>query len=144
MPVLTRWRPFQELEELRQRLDRALEETRGAGAGGWTLAVDLLERDDKYVLRADVPGLKPEDVKIEVEDDVLTVTAEHEETEEDKQGEFIRRERRYGSFSRTMTLPKGVSADQIEATCTNGVLEVTIPRAKEAETEKVTITPKSG
>jgi HSP20 family protein len=71
MPALARWRPFQELEELRQRLDRVFEETRGGG-DGWTLAIDLQEQDDKYVLRADVPGMKPEDVQVEVEDDVLT------------------------------------------------------------------------
>jgi HSP20 family protein len=143
MPELTRWRPFHELEELWQRLDRALEDTRGGG-DGWTLAIDLQEQDDKYVLRANVPGMKAEDVQIEVEDDVLTVTGKHEETEEEKKGDFVRRERRYGSFTRSMTLPQGVSSDQIEASCKDGVLEVTIPRPKEAERQKVTITPKAG
>jgi HSP20 family protein len=71
------------------------------------------------------------------------VTGKHEETDEDKKGGFVRRERRYGSFSRSMTLPKGVSADQIEASCKDGMLEVTIPRPKEAQRQKVTITPKS-
>jgi HSP20 family protein len=144
MPELARWRPFHELEELWQRLDRALDETRGGGGDGWTLAIDLQEQDDKYVLRADVPGMKAEDVQIEVEDDVLTVTGKHEETEEEKKGDFVRRERRYGSFSRSMTLPKGVSSDQIEASCKDGVLEVMIPRPKEAERQKVTISPKAG
>lgn len=143
MPALARWRPFQELEELRQRLDRAFEETRGGG-DGWTLAIDLQEQDDRYVLRADIPGLKPDDVHIEVEDGVLTVTGTHEQSEEEQKGGFVRRERRFGSFSRSLALPKGVSADQIEASCEDGVLEVTIPRPKEAERQKVTIKPTSG
>ena len=144
MPALTRWRPFQELEELRQRLDRVLEDTRAGSGEGWTLAVDLLSEEDRYVLRADVPGMKPEDVTIEIEDDLLTVSGHHEETEEAKRGEFVRRERRSGSFSRSMTLPKGVRAEDIEATCKDGVLEVSIPKAKQVEREKVTITPKAG
>jgi HSP20 family protein len=103
----------------------------------------LQEQDDKYVLRADVPGLKPEDVQLEVEDDVLTVTGKHEQSEEEKRGGFVRRERRFGSFSRSLTRPKGVSADQIEASCRDGVLKVMIPRPKEAQRQKVTITPKA-
>src|SRR5690554_5071220 len=109
--TMTRWRPFAELEDMRRRMERMFEEIGDGKGRSWTLAIDLVERDDRYVLRADVPGIKPEDVKIEVDDDVLTVSAEHEESEEEKQDSYVRRERRYGSFSRSITLPKGVGAD---------------------------------
>jgi HSP20 family protein len=92
-------------------------------------------------VRADVPGIKPEEVKIEVEDDILTVSGEHEEHKEAKDKHFVRRERRYGSFSRSMALPPGVEAKSIKAKTHDGVVEVTIPLPKEAKKETVTITP---
>ena len=125
--TMTRWRPLAELEDMRRRMERMLEELGDGRSRTWTLAIDLVERDDRYVLRADVPGIKPEDVRIEVDDDVLTVSAEHEESEEERQDSYVRRERRHGSFTRSITLPKGVGADDIEATCKDGVLEVSFP-----------------
>jgi HSP20 family protein len=139
---LTRWHPFAELEDLRGRIDRMFSEMENGDVRKWSMALDVVERDDKYVLRADVPGIKPDEVKIEVEDDLLTVSAEHEDTEEEKKDNYLRRERRYGSFSRSIRLPKGVTADQVEATCKDGIVEVGIPKPKEAERKAVTITPK--
>ena len=141
---LTRWRPFPELEDLRGRIDRMFSEMENGETRKWRMALDVVERDDSYVLRADVPGIKPDEVKIEVEGDVLTVSAEHEESEEETKDNFLRRERRYGSFSRTVTLPKRVTADQIEATVKNGVVEVSVPKPGKEEREAVTITPKEG
>ena len=139
---LTRWRPFAELEDLRGRIDRMFADMENGEARKWNLAIDVVERDDGYVLRADVPGLKPDEVKIEVEGDVLTVSAEHEESEEEKKDNYVRRERRYGSFSRSVTLPKGVTADQVEASCRDGIVEVSFPKPKKEERKAVTITPK--
>jgi HSP20 family protein len=136
------WRPFAEFEDLRRRVDRIFEEMGNGSQHDWNLAIDMIERDDHYVLRASVPGLKLDEVKIEVEDDVLTVSAEHEESEEEKKESYVRRERRYGAFTRSITLPKGVTADQVEATCEDGMLEVTFPQPKEEERKAVTITPK--
>jgi HSP20 family protein len=140
---LTRWRPFAELEDLRSRIDRMFSEMENGETRRWRMALDVIERDDRYVLRADLPGIKPDDVKIEVEDDVLTVSAEHEESEEEKKDNYLRRERRYGSFSRSVTLPKGVTADQVEATCKDGVVEVGFPKPGKEERKAVTITPKA-
>ena len=143
--TLARWRPLVEMEDMRRRMERMFEEVGdGEAARRWNLSIDLIERDDRYVLRADVPGLKPEEIKIEVADDVLTVSASHEESEEEKKVDFVRRERRYGAFSRSIGLPKGVTADDIEATCNDGVLEVTFPKPKEQERKPVTITPRAG
>jgi HSP20 family protein len=141
---LTEWRPFSDFAELRHRLDQAFRDlSEGAQHGGWGPSVDLVKKDGQLVLRADLPGIKPDEVKIDVEGGVLTVSGEHrEETEEEKE-HYMRRERRYGSFSRSMVLPAGVQADDIEAKCEDGVLEVTIPAPKGEEKQKVEVKSKS-
>jgi HSP20 family protein len=94
------------------------------------------------VLSADLPGIKPEEVKIEVEDDILTVSGEHKESKDAKEKNYMRRERRYGSFYRSMTLPAGVDPKKIEAKTHDGIVEVTIPLPKkEAKKATVEITP---
>jgi HSP20 family protein len=103
---LIEWRP---LSELRQRVDQAFRDMTAGGEGGWVPSVDVVRREDAIVVRADIPGIKPEDVKITVEDGVLTVAGEHEEKSEEKKEQYMRRERRYGSFSRSMALPRDVS-----------------------------------
>ena len=113
----------------------------GGHERAWTPAIDVVREDDHLVLRADLPGIKPEEVKLEVEDDILTVSGEHRESTEEKEKNYVRRERRYGSFSRSMTLPQGVDAKEIKATTHDGVVEVTIPLPKEAKKEPVRITP---
>jgi HSP20 family protein len=138
---LSEWRPFSDFAELRHRLDQAFRDISEGAQHGWTPSVDLVRREDALVLRADVPGIKPDEVKIEVEDDVLTISGEHSEEREEKKERYVRRERRYGSFSRSMALPKGVEADDIQATTEDGVLEVTIPMPKE-EKRKVEIKAK--
>jgi HSP20 family protein len=139
--VLTRWDPFAELGELRSGIDRMF--------GGWlegrdrgrTPEIDVVRESGNLIVRADMPGIKPEDVKIEVEDDILTVSGEHEESKEEKDKHYVRRERRYGSFRRSMALPAGVDAASIKAETHDGVVEVTIPLPKEAKKQTITITP---
>jgi HSP20 family protein len=142
--TLTRWEPFAELGELRSRFDRMFDDLTDGRERAWTPAVDVERDNGNIVVRADVPGIKPEEVKIEVEDDILTVSGEHEERTEEKDKHFLRRERRYGSFSRSMALPPGVEAKKIKAKTHNGVVEVTIPLPKEAKKEKVEITATAG
>jgi HSP20 family protein len=139
--TLTRWYPFAELGELRSRFDRMFDEFSYGRERAWTPAIDVVRENGNLVVRADIPGIKPEEVKIEVEDDILTVSGEHEEHKEEKDKNYVRRERRYGSFSRSMTLPPGVEAKSIKAKTHDGVVEVTIPLPKEAKKETVTITP---
>ena len=139
--ALARWDPFTELADLRSRFDRMFGEMTDAGERGWTPAIDVVRGEGNLVLRADIPGIKPEEVKIEIENDVLTVSGAHEERKEEKDKHFVRRERRYGSFSRSMALPAGVEAEQIKAETHDGVLEVTIPLPKEATKQTVEITP---
>ena len=139
--ALTRWDPFAELGELRSRFDRMFDELAGGRERAWTPAIDVIREDGKLVIRADIPGMKPEEVKIEVEDDILTITGEHEERKEEKGKHYVRRERRYGSFSRSMALPAGVDASKIEAKTHDGIVEVTIPLPEEAKKKTVAITP---
>jgi len=140
---LTQRRPFPDFTEMRGRFDQMLRDI-GVGEGlgqAWSPLVDVVRRDEEVVLRADIPGIKPDEVKISVEDGVLTVSGEHEEKTSEEEGFFVRRERRYGAFSRSMTLPRGVKAEDIAATTEDGVLEVTIPLPQEDQTEAVEIKP---
>ena len=136
------WRPFSDFGELRTRAEEMFREA-GIGGGRWIPSVDVIRNDGALVLRADLPGIKPEDVKVTVEDDVLTVAGEHSEESEEKEGTYMRRERRFGSFSRSMSLPAGVKADDIESTTEHGVLEVTIPLPQAEEKRAVEIETKA-
>lgn len=135
--AITRWEPFADLGELRSQFDRLF----GERDQGWMPAIDVVRDNGNLVIRADVPGIKPDEVKIEVENDILTVSGEHEEKKEEKEKHFLRRERRYGSFRRSMALPAGVNAKQIKAKTHDGVVEVTVPLPKEPEKQKIEITP---
>ena len=145
--ALIRWEPAREMQSIQSEMNRLFNtffEPSAGGNGGavmrrWTPAMDLVETDDHYVLRADLPGVSEGDVKIELEDNVLTISGErksqHEETEEG----YYRVERAHGSFSRTLTLPEGVDADRISANFDRGVLEVQIPKPEQHKPRKVQI-----
>jgi HSP20 family protein len=141
MPAtLTRWDPFAELAELRSRFERLFDDAEHRGM--WTPAIDLVRENGHLVVRADVPGIKPEEIEIEVEDGMLTLSGKHEESTEETDERYVRRERRYGAFSRRLPLPEGVDPKKIKASTKDGVLEVTVPLPKEvAKQEPVKITP---
>jgi HSP20 family protein len=142
--TLTRWDPFADMAELRGRFERLLEDFGTVREREWTPAVDLVRDADKLVVRADVPGIKPEDIRIEFREGYLTLSGEHEEATEEKDEQYVRRERRFGTFSRSIPLPEGAAAKKIKATTHDGVLEVTVPLPKEAAKEPITITPTAG
>ncbi len=104
----------------------------GAELTEWAPAVDVLQRDGDLVVRAELPGVSPEDVDITLQNRVLTISGQHREEQEEQRGGYYVRERRRGSFSRSMTLPEGVDEDSIRARYENGVLEVTIAGAAAA------------
>jgi HSP20 family protein len=114
----------------------------GAGNGGgvrrWVPSMDLVETDDHFVLRADLPGLAEGDVAIELEDNVLTVSGERKSEHEEKEG-FYRMERSFGQFRRSLTLPDGIDAEKIAATFDKGVLEVRIPKPEARKPRRVAI-----
>jgi HSP20 family protein len=145
---LTEGRHFPDLTEMRHRVDQMLRDMGvGDGVGSdWSPSVDVVRRESEVVLRADVPGIKPDEIEIKVGDGILTVSGKHEEDTTTEEEAYIRRERRFGSFSRSMTLPRGVDTGDIEATTEDGVLEVRIPLPAEEREQAVEIkpTPKSG
>lgn len=139
-------RPFMDFGAMRERLDRLFEDVTGVrhADGSWSMAMDVHRSDNALTLRADVPGLEPDDIKITVEDGLLTVSGEHEESSEKDEDGYVRRERHYGSFRRTLALPPEAKPDEIAATIRNGVVEITIPVGVKAGGEKIEITPKAG
>ena len=142
--ALVRWEPAQELQSLQQEMNRLFgtffEPARGISAARrWVPAMDLVETDAEYVLRADLPGLKEEDVNVELEDNVLTITGEREAEHEGRSEGYYRIERASGSFARSLTLPEGVDGENIRATFDRGVLEVRIPRPEQRKPTRVAI-----
>ena len=139
--VLTRWDPYGELAELRGRFDRMFGDWGAISEREWMPAIDVERADGNLIMRADVPGFKPEEISIEVEDEMLTISGKHEDAKEETDKHYLRKERRFGSFSRSIALPAGVDLEKIEAKAHDGVLEVKVPLPEEkAEHKKVTIT----
>jgi HSP20 family protein len=99
----------------------------------WVPQIEAFRRGDKLVVRADLPGLKKDDVKVEVDDGILAISGERSEEREENRDDFYRSERNYGQFYRAIPLPEGVTGDQCEATFKDGVLEVTLPAPKQPE-----------
>jgi HSP20 family protein len=142
--AIVRWDPVRDADSLQSDVNRLFDSFLGARAGNgaqrrWVPAMDLVETDDHLVLRADLPGMREDDVEIEVKDRVLSVSgsrpAEHEENEEG----FHRVERSFGSFSRSLTLPVGVDASDISAEFDRGVLQVRIPKPTESKPTRIEI-----
>jgi HSP20 family protein len=143
--TIVRWEPLRELTSLQSEMNRLFNSVFDAPAGGqsgsrrWVPAMDLVETADDFVLRADLPGMRRDDVKLEIEDNVLTVSGERAaEHAENEQG-FYRLERAFGTFSRSLTLPKGIDAEAVTASFTDGVLEVHIPKPAQAKPRRVEI-----
>jgi HSP20 family protein len=142
--TIVRWEPLRELSSLQTEMNRLFNTvfdapSAGSGARRWVPAMDLVETADDFVLRADLPGMSQDDVKIEVEDNLLTVSGERKAEHEERQEGFYRMERAFGSFSRSLTLPKGIDAGHVRASFTNGVLEVHIPKPEAAKPRRIEI-----
>ncbi len=110
-----------------------------ANTGDWTPAVDIIENDASYTIYADVPGVKPEEVEIEVENGVLTLKGQRKENKTDEKEGYKRTERVYGSFYRRFTLPETINADDIKAKTQHGVLEVIIPKRPKPEPKRIQV-----
>jgi HSP20 family protein len=112
---------------------------RNAAAQRWVPAMDLVEHDDHFLLRADLPGLTEADVNIELHDGSLTISGERKAEHKQQERGFYRLERQFGSFSRTLTLPEGIDGEAIKASFTNGVLEVWVPKPEERKPRRIPI-----
>lgn len=142
----SRMSPWQELETLQDRVNRLfgrplptlqLEEPME-----WMPIVNLVEADDEFVLTAELPGMKPEDVEVDVEENVLTLKGEKKAEREEKEGRWHLMERTHGAFERCFTLPRTVEPDRIRADFENGLLRVHLPKRKESKGRKIEINGK--
>ena len=134
--------PFGDLFGLHRDLDRLFNVASYSGEQdvlGWAPAIDFYEEDDQYVVKADLPGLNKKDVNVSLEDDVLTITGERRDEREEKETTYYRTERVSGSFRRVFRLPAAVNEKKAKARFTDGVLEISIPKAEEAKPKQIDI-----
>lgn len=123
----------------RRLLHRMLRDEEFPAAAEWMPAVDIEDKADKVVVRADVPGVKPEDIKVTMENGVLALSGERNSESEEKGKDFTRVERTYGKFFRSFTLPQAAEADKISATAKDGVLEVVVPKSARAQPRQIEV-----
>ena len=142
--MLTRWDPFQGMINLRSAVDRLFDTSFGPGdhqPTSWGLALDVIEKEGEFLVKASVPGINPDDLDITFTDNILTIKGETKSEEEKNEGAYHLRERRYGSFSRSVTLGSKITADKIQADYDNGVLTLHLPKAEEVKPKRISIKP---
>ena len=140
--MLTRWDPFQEMLNLRRTVDRLFDNANPDHEwqpATWGLALDVVENKDEFIVKASVPGINPDDLDISYADDTLTIKGEIKSDDEVKENEYHLRERRYGSFSRSISLPTKIKGDAIEASYQNGVISLRLPKAEEVKPKRIAI-----
>ena len=142
--ALVRWEPFRELAALQNEMSRWTSPLTGTTPGNgssstWLPAVDVWETDDELVLSFDLPGIREDEIAVELDDNILTVSGKRERTSEHSNDRFYRFERRFGVFSRSVTLPQGVQEDAIRANYANGVLEVRVPKPVEPKPKRIQV-----
>ena len=148
MNIMTRWDPYKELEEMQHRLstlygrapvrkDSGKEEA--LTVAEWVPLVDITEDDKEYLIKAEVPEVKKEDVKVSVQDDVLTIAGERKFEKEEKDKKYHRVERAYGSFHRSFTLPDDADAQKVVAEFKDGLLKVRLPKTEQAKSKSIEV-----
>jgi HSP20 family protein len=146
MSNLTRWEPAREMMTLREAMDRLFDDafTRPFSMrDGWSApAIDMYQTDDEIVVKASLPGIKADEVQINITGDVLTLKGEVKHQEESKDKAWHIREQRWGSFQRSVALPTNVVADKAKAEFENGILTITLPKAEEVKPKTITINTK--
>lgn len=140
--AIIRWDPFREMTQAQSQLNRLVDQVWGGRQESWLPAVDVFDKKDAVVLKAELPGMDSDDIQIEVDDNVLTIKGERKFEEEVEDERYYRVERRYGSFQRSIALPQGVLADQIKAGYEDGILTVTVPKAEEQKPRRIQVTAK--
>jgi HSP20 family protein len=147
--TLVRWDPFRDLVSIQDELNRlfgrtfgGVEPMRPGASGSWMPSMDLYETQDKIVAKLDLPGIDPGDVEVSVEGSTLSVSGKREFVTETDEENYHRVERRYGSFTRAITLPQTADTEKVVATFDKGVLTVEVPKVEEAKPKKIRVTTK--
>ncbi|HMJ88695.1 MAG TPA: Hsp20/alpha crystallin family protein [Candidatus Acidoferrum sp.] len=145
-PESPAWSPFRHLSVLRDEIDRLFESPLNSLTsdsqqflGGWLPSIDLYEDRDHLTLKAELPGMKKEDIDIALHGDVLTLSGERKEEEKVEDAQSFRSERFLGKFQRTLTLPMAVAADKVHASYKDGILTVTLPKSEEAKPKQIDV-----
>ena len=144
------WRPFRDLEEMERRFDDihswpllpAVWRRIPTMEMGWAPAIDVFEKEDKFVVKAELPGMKEEDINISVVGNTLTIKGERKAEGEVEEDNYYYCERSYGSFSRSIDVPPNVDAKKIEANYEDGVLEVSLPKTPQVKPKKISVSAK--
>jgi len=142
MATLVRWEPFREIASFQNEMSRfmnGLLEGNGRANQSWVPALDVWETEDEIVYAVDLPGISEEEISVELADGALTITAERERAREESDERFYRYERRYGTFSRTVGVPQGVTESDISADYKSGVLEVHVKRPDQPKPKRIQI-----
>ena len=145
--MLTRWDPFRDLVSMRRAMDRLMESSLtedGDVTSEWGLPLDVVEDENQYVVKASLPGVKADDLDITFNKGSLTIRGEIKDESETTQGQYHLRERRYGTFSRTITLPTTVKAEDIQADYHDGILELKMPKSEEVKPKRIQIQSSGG
>jgi HSP20 family protein len=144
---LVRWEPFKEMMSLREAMNRLFEDS-FIQPGSWVgpfagdtlgLPVDVIENKDNVVVRASVPGMQPEDIDVSISGDVLTIKGETKSEEKVQEDNYVRQERRFGRFERSLQMPSMVVADKADAKFENGVLTLTLPKAEASKPKTIKV-----
>ncbi len=142
---IMRWDPFREMVSLREVMNRLFEDSFVRPATwlepfeGAQLAVDVMETKDDVVLKASLPGIKPDDIDISLTGDMLTIRGEFKAEQKTEEANFVRQERRHGKFERALTLPTQVVGDKARAEFENGVLTLTLPKAEDVKPKTIKV-----
>ncbi|UCG91836.1 MAG: Hsp20/alpha crystallin family protein [candidate division WOR-3 bacterium] len=140
---MRRWEPFRELVSLRDDMDRLFRSFFGGPLeeveGFWAPVIDIEEDNDSYYVRAEVPGIKKEEIKISVRGNALSLSGERKQESETKNKTFHRVERSYGRFKRTISLPSEIDAEKVKATYKDGILTVTLPKPESTKPKEIEV-----
>jgi HSP20 family protein len=142
MATLVRWDPFREITTLQNEMSRLMNSVTGSSGNGsrtWMPAVDVWDTDNEVVYAFDLPGIPEDKIFVELDDGSLTVSGEREQTQEVSEDRLYRFERRYGTFSRSIGLPQGVTEDSIKADYKDGVLEVRVTKPEQRKPRRIQI-----
>ena len=145
MSSIIRWDPFREMLSLRREMDRLFDNTFFSPGASWTqptawdLALDVTENNDEIVVKASIPGINPDDLEVTYTENTLTIKGEVKAEEEKEDSKYHLRERRYGSFVRSLSLPVGVKAEAIQANYDAGVLTLHLPKSEEVKPQRIAV-----
>jgi HSP20 family protein len=144
--AIVRWRPFRDVVSIQDEMNQLFENLFGHTSvragwtnGVWNPSVDVSEDEDSVILRAEIPGMTKEDVKISIQDGVLTLRGEKKQEKEENDRNYHRIERNYGAFCRSFQLPTSVKSEKVKATYKDGVLSITLPKAEEVKPKEIPI-----